>query len=253
MLKTDLSCRLFPAFFLLIATLGLASCGPAVRTEVINTPETSSLKGHQRPYMVNGKRYDPLRDHSGFVEQGTASWYGPKFHGRKTSNGETFDMYALTAAHKTLPLGVSVRVTNLNNGRQVVVRVNDRGPFVAGRVIDLSFAAAKQLDMVDAGTAPVRVEALGYRAGESYRQPETYDVGVFAVQVGAFSRNDNAHRLANRLRSRFGSARVTQGVVNGRRYYRVWVGRFTSLAQAERTSQQLASGSFPGAFVVALQ
>ncbi|RME35133.1 MAG: septal ring lytic transglycosylase RlpA family protein, partial [Deltaproteobacteria bacterium] len=142
--------RLFWVLFLLGAMLS-AGCGPHVRTRVLDTPETRDLAGHQRPYMVNGKRYDPLRDHSGFVEQGTASWYGPKFHGRKTSNGETFDMYALTAAHKTLPLGVSVRVTNLRNGRQVVVRVNDRGPFVAGRIIDLSYAAAKELDMIEAG------------------------------------------------------------------------------------------------------
>lgn len=237
----------------LCGTLLAAGCGPAVRTQVVDTPETRGLAGHQRPYMVNGKRYDPLRNHNGFVEEGTASWYGPKFHGRKTSNGEIFDMYALTAAHKTLPLGVSVRVTNLANGRQVVVRVNDRGPFVAGRIIDLSYAAAKELDMIEAGTAPVRIEALGYRQADGYRQPKTYDVGVFAVQVGAFSRSDNAHRLANRLRPKFGSARVMPGLVNGRRFYRVWVGRYTSLAQAERVGDQLAAGNFPGAFVVALE
>ena len=152
--------RALVASLLLLLT---ASCGsPAYRTRVVDTPGNASLKGHQKAYEVNGERYHPLRDHAGFTEEGLASWYGSDFHGKRTSNGELYDMYAQTAAHKTLPLGVSVRVTNTANGRSTVVRVNDRGPFVRGRIIDLSYTAAKELGVVGPGTAPVRVEALGY-------------------------------------------------------------------------------------------
>ncbi|TYP00015.1 rare lipoprotein A [Geothermobacter ehrlichii] len=247
--------RLF-IFCCLLCTLLLTACGgPAYRTRVLDTPESRRLKGYERPYMVNGRRYDPLPDHRGFVQEGIASWYGRKFHGRKTSNGEIYDMYAMTAAHKTLPLGVYVRVTNRRNGRQAVVRINDRGPFVAGRIIDLSYAAARQLDIVETGTAPVRIEALGYRADgrDGYRQPKSYDAGVFAVQVGAFSLADNAYRLAARLRGLFGTASVAEGVVAGRRFFRVRVGRFVSLAAAEKVRAELAAGDFAGAFVVSLQ
>ncbi len=180
----------FRCFFLLLC-LTLSACGPTYTTRVLDTPETRELKGHQKPYTVNGKRYDPLRSHHGFVEEGVASWYGEDFHGKLTSNGEVYDMYAMTAAHKTLPLGVYVRVTNKQNGQSAVVRVNDRGPFVDTRIIDLSYAAAKQLGVVGPGTAPVRIEALGYRADGSdaaagYRQPESYAVSAYAVQIGAF-------------------------------------------------------------------
>jgi rare lipoprotein A (peptidoglycan hydrolase) len=114
------------------------------------------------PYAINGKIYYPMkRVQPGFSIQGTASWYGPSYHGRKTASGEVYNMHALTAAHKTLPLNTLVRVTNLANGRDVVVRVNDRGPFVGDRVIDLSFGAAKQIGMVRPGTAPVRVAVIG--------------------------------------------------------------------------------------------
>ncbi len=116
--------------------------------------------GYARSYVVFGKRYYVLQSASGFSEQGIASWYGPKFHGRKTANGETYNMHGMSAAHKNLPLGSWVRVTNLNNQRNLDVRINDRGPFVENRVIDLSYAAAKALDVVGPGTAPVRVVAL---------------------------------------------------------------------------------------------
>jgi len=145
----------------LILSLLLASCGGHT-TRVINTPETRELRGWQKPYEVDGKRYNPLRNHHGFQQRGIASWYGRKFHGRKTSNGEVYDMYGLSAAHKTLPMGVYVKVTHLKTGRQLTVRVNDRGPFVAGRIIDLSYGAAKQLGIVESGTAEIRLEALGY-------------------------------------------------------------------------------------------
>jgi len=238
---------------IMLTIASLAACAPAYKVKVVQTPETQGLKGHQKPYVVNGTRYDPLRDHQGFVQEGRASWYGEQFHGRKTSNGEIYDMHAMTAAHKTLPMGVYVKVTNLDNGQQTVVRVNDRGPFVAGRIIDLSFAAASRVGVVGPGTAPVRIEALGYRADGSdakpvYRQPESYDIGLFAVQIGAFTILSNAERLCNEMHAKHGAATINTGVVDGQTYHRVWVGHYTSLEEAER-----ARVEFNGGFVVAIE
>jgi rare lipoprotein A len=128
----------------------------------------------------------------GFKEEGLASWYGQKFHGHSTSNGETFDMYKISAAHKTLPLPTWVRVTNLDNGKSIDVRVNDRGPFHGGRIIDLSYAGAVKLGYVDKGTARVRVEVL---------EGDSLDQSAYFVQVGAFSSKDSAQNLQQRLKS----------------------------------------------------
>jgi peptidoglycan lytic transglycosylase len=243
----------------LVAMLGLTACGgPAYRTRVIDTPETRELKGHQKPYTVNGQLYAPLRDHAGFVQEGFASWYGKDFHGKLTSNGEVYDMYALTAAHKTLPLGVYVRVTNKTNGRQMVVRINDRGPFVQGRIIDLSYAAASDLGVVGPGTAPVRIEALGYQAGETagqvaYRQPDSYQVGSFTIQVGAFSLADNAQRLATKLRQSHGASSIQEGWVNGRKFYRVRAGHYASLEAAEQGREEFIRLGYRQPFVIAME
>lgn len=249
----------FVAGSVLIAGLLLTACSqPAYRTRVIDTPETRELKGHQKPYMVNGQLYAPLRDHAGFSEDGLASWYGRDFHGKRTSNGEIYDMYALTAAHKTLPMGVHVRVTNRANGKQLVVRINDRGPFVAGRIIDLSYTAAQQLGVVGPGTAPVRVEALGYQdrnvTGQTtYRQPESYQVGSFTVQVGAFTLEDNARRLAARLRDSHGTSSIHQGWVNGQSFHRVRAGHYPTLEAAERAREEFSRLGYRQAFVIAMQ
>jgi len=244
-------------FLLLIVISALAACTGGHTTRVIDTPETRELKGWQKPYEVDGQRYNPLRDHQGFRQQGIASWYGKKFHGRLTSNGETYDMYAMTAAHKTLPLGVFVKVTNQRNGLSVVVRVNDRGPFVAGRIIDLSFTAASKLDVVDAGTAPVQIEALGYRNEKngkvSYVAPQSYDIGSYAIQVGAFSVQGNAVRLADDLRYRYGAAEVQTTVKDGQPLYRVRAGEFSSLETAEQAKETFRKQGFPGSFVVAYE
>lgn len=240
----------------LFLMFGLTGCG-GHHTRVIDSPETRELKGWQKPYEVDGVRYDPLRDHQGFSQEGIASWYGKKFHGRLTSNGETYDMYAMTAAHKTLPLGVYVKVTNKRNGLSTIVRVNDRGPFVAGRIIDLSLAAARKLDVVNAGTAPVYIEALGYRKEQSgkvsYLAPASYDIGSYAVQVGAFSVRENAVRLADNLRRDYGTADVQEGEKDGRSLFRVRVGKYTSLADAERAKQEFRDKSFPGSFIIAYE
>ena len=236
----------------------LASCGaPTYTTRVVNTPSQTGLKPTQRAYEVNGQRYQPIPSAEGYSEKGIASWYGKKFHGRKTSNGETYDMYAMTAAHKTLPMNVHLKVTNLDNGRSTVVRVNDRGPFVRSRIVDLSYSAAKELGVVGPGTAPVSIEALGYRdddrtgATPQYRQPVSYDVGPFLVQVGAFSVKENAYRLAEKLKSQYGSSTVAEGWVNGQKFYRVRVGLYSSMALADDALLQIEANGYPSSFIVA--
>jgi len=184
----------------------------------------------------------PIDTYPGTVQTGTASWYGPGFHGNRTSSGEIYDQNELTAAHQTLPLGTRVAVTNLDNGRQVEVRINDRGPFAKGRVIDLSYAAARMLGMVGPGTAPVRIEVLG---GQIVRVAAT----GYAVQVGAFADRDNANRLKSQLARRYDGVYVT--ILDGRSatYYRVRVGRFPSREQAVQLAQSLTPLGLPAIIV----
>ena len=251
---------------LLVFVLGLGACSvshmpesvpPADGSSASEVPPGKILKGWQKPYVINGKRYIPLLDHAGFVQEGIASWYGDKFHGRKTSNGEVYDMYAMTAAHKTLPMGVFVKVDNLANGRSEVVRVNDRGPFVSGRIIDLSYTAARNLDVVGNGTAPVRVTALGYKKTDSHGDtffslPQDMLEGPFGVQLGAFTLEANAQRLRDRLRKLYVFAEIYPAIVNGQRYFRVRAGKYNSLAAAEQGRAQMHADGFGAGFVVAL-
>ena len=128
--------------------------------EPIPRSEPFSPSGNPDSYVINGQRYYVLKNNQGYHERGIASWYGRKFHGRRTSNGEIYDMYAISAAHKTLPFGSVVLVRNMNNGRELKVRINDRGPFVRGRIIDLSYGAARKLDMIRDGIVPVRIRVV---------------------------------------------------------------------------------------------
>ncbi|MEJ2490283.1 MAG: septal ring lytic transglycosylase RlpA family protein [Desulfuromonadales bacterium] len=250
----------FALLSLLAGVLMLTACGtpqPVYRVKVIDTPSRPGLHPTQKPYQVNGQHYQPLASAHGYVEEGVASWYGKDFHGRKTSNGETYDMYAMTAAHKTLPMNVHLQVTNLANGRSAVVRVNDRGPFVKSRIIDLSYSAAKQLGVVGPGTAPVRIEALGYRtttgsdASPRYQPAPSYAVGPFTVQVGAFSLRANADRLAGKLRNQYGSSDVVEGWVNGQKFYRVRVGLYGDMNLAQEALLRLEANGFARSFIVA--
>jgi rare lipoprotein A len=176
-----------------------------------------------------------------YIEQGVASWYGVPFNGHRTSNGEIYDMHDMTAAHRTLPFGAMVRVTNLANGKQTEVRVNDRGPFVANRVIDLSLAAAQAIEMVGPGTAPVRLEMV------SGPNPQE---GFFGVQVGAFLVQENADRLRARLAERYSSVTtVPYNSPNGL-FYRVRVGRVPSEAAAQALAEKLRSTDQFTTFVV---
>ena len=224
---------------IVVAVAVLGGCSSSAPQKPAVSPTTGQpLKGWQKPYEVYGVSYTPLLDHQGFSEEGIASWYGKKFHGRKTSNGETYDMYAMTAAHKTLPLGVFVQVDNLRNGKTTVVRVNDRGPFVAGRIIDLSYSAASRLGVVGPGTAPVRVTALGYQQMDNsgkphYTLPESIQSGPFTVQVGAFTQQPNAMRLSEKLKRQYGQSDVQQAWVDGRLFYRVRAGKYDSLDAAQ--------------------
>ncbi len=152
-----------------------------------------------KPYTVMGKTYYPLSSASGYSQTGTASWYGPKFHGKQTASGERYDQYKMTAAHTTLPLGSTVRVTNLGNNKSVTVRINDRGPFAHGRIIDLSRAAADKLDMIGAGTARVRVESVGGTSAKSVTASPTPSSGSVYVQVGSFGALENANNLSHQV------------------------------------------------------
>lgn len=214
--------------------------------------------GYPKPYKVGKKWYQPMSHARDFVESGTASWYGRKFHGRKTSNGEVYNMYAMTAAHKTLPFGTHVRVHNLKNNRWVDVRVNDRGPFVRNRIIDLSYAAAKKIGMVGPGTVPVKIVALGTAAprGATGKRshayvPGNYYVGNFTFQVGSFRNPENAERLKRELDRFHSNAHIKAFHTGHETLYRVRVGRCATLQEAIAYEKILIRDGFKDAFVVA--
>jgi rare lipoprotein A len=167
---------------------------------------------------------------SGYTEEGNASWYGEPFHGRRASNGEIYDMYKLTAAHRTLPFETIVRVTNLTNGKSTVVRITDRGPFVDNRIIDLSLAAAREVDSVVAGVVPVRVEVLG---------GVDPTAGYFTVQVGAFRDLGNAERLRDRLSASYSPIFIQEYDSPDGVFYRVRVGRISGEDAARQFGEQL--------------
>lgn len=220
-------------------------------------PPRARVPGTQRPYRVHGRTYYPIPSAYGYSETGIASWYGPRFHGRKTSNGETYNMYEETAAHKTLPMNTYLLVTNLDNGRHTVVRINDRGPFVRGRIIDLTKAGAMKLGMLHKGTAHVRITALGETAaihsgrrdGRRFLPYKNFNRGNFFVQVGAFANRRNARRLRDSLLSQ-GYKTISLLDRHSGSLYRVQVRAGRRLKTAKAMERRLA-GRFPGAFVIA--
>jgi len=168
---------------------------------------------------------------SGNVQKGLASWYGPDFHGKLTSNGEIYNMHALTAAHKTLPFGAYVRVTNLNNGKSIVVRINDRGPFVKGRIIDLSYAAAKKLGTDITGVAPVKIKVLKKYSPKKSSQK-------FSIQVGSFSLKKNAKILKRKLQKNYRNVYISKIKISSNTYYRVRI-KARSVNSAEKIAKKL--------------
>jgi rare lipoprotein A len=181
------------------------------------------------------------------VEVGWASWYGKDFHGRRTASGAVYDMYQLTAAHKTLPLGTSAMVTHLDNGKSVMVTINDRGPFVKGRVIDLSYAAAQALGMVEEGVAKVRVEVVDTKAAPTHPPG-----GSFTIQVGAFIDRSNAVRLMAELQKTYTAVSITELKTSENIYYRVRVGRFRTREEAYEIASRLAQEGYT-AFMTATE
>ncbi|HYK39510.1 MAG TPA: septal ring lytic transglycosylase RlpA family protein [Candidatus Eremiobacteraceae bacterium] len=165
-----------------------------------------------------------------YAEEGNASWYGAPFHGRKASNGEIYDMNKMTAAHRTLPFNSMVRVTNLNNGKSAVVRITDRGPFVDNRIIDLSRAAAQEIESIGPGVVPVRIEVLS--------GPDPFS-GYFTVQVGAFRDKGNADRLKDRLSATYSPVFIQQVSLDEGDFYRVRVGRVSGESEAQRLGEVL--------------
>ncbi|MCK4842507.1 MAG: septal ring lytic transglycosylase RlpA family protein [Methylococcales bacterium] len=216
----------------------------AVR-DAIPKYEKRTRAGNPGEYKVLGKSYKVLANSYGYREKGLASWYGTKFHGRKTSNGEIYNMYAMTAAHKTLPIPSYVRVTNLNNHRSVVVRINDRGPFHGNRIIDLSYIAAVKLGIQQTGTGSVMVTAFEFGKPEKpeNNKDQTAQKNTTAyIQLGAFGRLENAKKLQNKLIFEgIKNSRIQEDKMQATGLYKVQVGPLYSAQQAERASEKLAS------------
>ena len=258
--------RWSPAGCLLLVTAVLGACGggavkdgapgkppPPATSRPTPGPEPLSRYGNGPVYEVLGKEYKVLASSSGYRERGVASWYGTKFHGRLTSNREVYDMYALTAAHTTLPLPTWVEVQNLRNNKTVVVRVNDRGPFAHNRIIDLSYAAALELDMVNDGTSLVEVRALDFEP-EGDRPvrvvtPGAADPGTSAtndgntifVQVGAFGDPDNAQRRQAFLRQHdLGNVSIVPDTGQSPTLYRVQIGPVADVFEYDQLVDELA-------------
>ena len=218
-------------------------------SDAVPKNEPKSKYGNPDSYEVFGKTYHVMNSAGAYRARGKASWYGTKFHGKRTSSGETYDMYKMTAAHKTLPLPSYVRVTNLENKREIVVKVNDRGPFHEGRIIDLSYVAAQKLGVFATGTANVEVAVLSpdNRPENSVSQKP---VSVF-VQVGSFALQENAHRLKQRLKASDIESGIQIAGINGmRRVFRVRVGPFDDRDTAGRVVQSLIDMGLPDAKVI---
>ncbi len=216
--------------------------------DAVPRAEVRTLRGNPPFYEVLGQRYTVMASAAGYKERGVASWYGPNFHAKSTSLGDPYDMYAMSAAHKTLPLPAYVRVTNLSNNRSVVLRVNDRGPFVGNRIIDLSYTAAYKLDMLRAGTAFVEVEAIepgslssitagiGPPAPPALAKPQR-----LYVQAGAFGVEANAKRLADRLRDAGLADVLTHPPTGSSRLWRVRIGPVADVSSYDQLVQRLTA------------
>ncbi|MBW2942322.1 septal ring lytic transglycosylase RlpA family protein [Zhongshania aquimaris] len=199
--------------------------------------EVLRVAGNISPYIVNGKEYQLIEQYRGFKQRGIASWYGTKFHGHATSNGETYSLYEMSAAHRTLPIPVYVKVTNLDNGKTAVVRVNDRGPFHSDRIIDLSYAAAVKLGYAERGTARVEIEVID--TDNSYAVASG-EAARYYLQVAAFSQLDSANALQKQLSAglTFPVVIATSGI-SGSTMHRVRVGPFVDYSSAQAAKKVL--------------
>lgn len=282
-------------FFALCATVILASCSTSQSRysqpqdsapqrpvdvsqvkDAVPRPEPRSRYGNPQSYVVNGKRYHTLTASKGYTERGIASWYGTKFHGHRTSSGEPYDMYQMSAAHKSLPLPTYARVTNLRNGKSVIVKINDRGPFHDNRLIDLSYAAASKLEILGEGTGLVEVKAIDPHqyAKEQSRpsilaskpkvtQPASQaPVGATPIaaspnpavylQVGAFLSRSNAERLQSKLTGLQMPAKlhISEGMSNEKRVFRVRIGPLDTIESVDQLTQLLVAQGIQSPSVV---
>jgi rare lipoprotein A len=236
----------------LCAAFLIAGCGghkAASRTPQNNPPPQPSGAPAPTPGNPNPSGPPPASEHQPpvagqYVEEGVASWYGVPFNGRRTSNGEVYDMHTMTAAHRTLPFNTVVRVTNLSNGKQTQVRINDRGPFVANRIIDLSMAASEAINMIGTGTAQVRLEIVS--------ATESLTTGAFAVQIGAFLQPENADKLKTQLEQTHSPVSVVKFDSPKGMFYRVRVGRAPTEAEAQDLATKLHNEQGYTTFVVRL-
>jgi rare lipoprotein A len=217
--------------------------------DAVPRAEPRSRYGNPESYVVYGKRYYTLPSSKGYSERGTASWYGTKFHGKRTSSGEPYDLYGMTAAHKSLPLPTYVKVTNLQNGRSVIVKVNDRGPFHDDRLIDLSYSAAAKLGILGHGTGKVEVTAIDTDSDAAVRlasaAPEVREPAgtpSLYLQVGAFSSQENAERLrADISAQQVADVRIVEASGTAGTFYKVQVGPLADTTEADRIARALKS------------
>ena len=227
---------------------------PRAQTTPAPRPEPLSRYGNGPVYEVLGKQYKVLESSAGYRQRGVASWYGTKFHGRLTSNREVYDMHAMTAAHTTLPLPTWVEVRNLRNDKTIVVRVNDRGPFVHNRIIDLSYAAALELDMVNDGTSLVEVRAIDFAAegdqpvrvatpaAPAAGKPSASASNTIFIQVGAFGDQENAERRQAFLRQHdVGEVTIIPDEARMPKLYRVHIGPVADVFEYDRLVDELAN------------
>ena len=258
-------CR-HPRLIALLLVLFLGACSAALRepadgkplraisaADVVDAqprPEPVLAAGNTSPYIVNGVEYRVLVSSRGYREQGIASWYGRKFHGRNTANGEIFDAYAASAAHRSLPLPSYARVTNLTNYRSIIVKVNDRGPFHSDRLIDLSYGAAVALGFSEQGTAPVEVIALSVDGSEDLRADPalaTWKSDYRYLQVGSFGAAESARSLQRKLSGLTDAAvRVSEIQLHGSVFYRVRIGPLADRAQLLALREELIELGYGG-------
>jgi len=245
--------KLYKAYLLTLVVIIVSGCSSRYHTHQDSAPmripteyemrdakvkvEPKSASA-SRPYIVRGKKYQPMSDEKGYKAEGVASWYGQKFHGYYTSNGEIFNMYDMTAAHKTLPLPSFVKVTNLENGKSAIVRVNDRGPFHDDRIIDLSYAAAYKLGYHNKGTAKVQIEAITL---ERIAPRLTY------IQVAASSNKTNIEHLANKLAGQFA---IDTNIAEEGGLHKLRLGPLEDDTHAQSLLENLQAGEFRQAFLL---
>jgi len=239
------------------STRGKGVYSPEVQNETQEIDNKKYSHPTMRPYVVRGIRYHPTVVSVGNVFKGNASWYGPDFHGKLTSNGEIYNMYQMTAAHKTLPMNTIVKVTNLTNGLSTVVRINDRGPFIATRIIDLSKSAAKEIDMIGIGTAPVTLEVLGFKTKgtkniptnkELKENPQEQEMTNFAIQIASFSKIEGALKVQKLYDNTNGYRTIIKDVESDAgRSFKVWLKGFKSEDEARDYKE---NSVFKDAFIV---